>query len=191
MAGMGPAPTGNARRRNAAPTMTQLPAEGRAGKAAPKFPLGPDLATKAKLQVARGKVEDLEYQLEEGKSVGSKLDSARERVLVLEEVVALQAKAESALWREIWQTPQAVEWERLCWTREVAQYVRWKVLGENGDMDASKEARQLADRLGLTPLALQRLRWVVVRDEVADKRNAKSTKPAAPKRTLKAVDDAG
>lgn len=193
VAGMGPAPTGNARRRNATPAMTQLPAEGRGGEPAPPFPLGPDVATVAKLSVARDKVAVLEFLLDEGKSVEAKLDSARERVLVLEHIVNVQKEAESVLWAELWDTPQAVEWERLRWTREVAQYVRWKVLGENGDLDAAKEARQLGDRLGLTPMALQRLRWVVVRDELADQRKAKTTEPAAQKRprNLKAVDDAG
>jgi hypothetical protein len=69
---------------------------------------------------------------------------------------------EVTLWAELWATPQAVQWERLRWTREVAQYVRWKALAEFGSLDAGKEARQLADRLGLSPLSLLRLRWEII-----------------------------
>ncbi|WP_437075203.1 hypothetical protein [Streptomyces sp. enrichment culture] len=43
----------------------------------------------------------------------------------------------------------------------MAQYVRWKSRAEAGDLDAAKEARQLGDRLGLTPLAMLRLRWKI------------------------------
>lgn len=69
---------------------------------------------------------------------------------------------EIVLWAELWATPQAVQWERLRWTREVAQYTRWKTLAEFGSLDAGKEARQLADRLGLSPLSLLRLRWEII-----------------------------
>jgi hypothetical protein len=62
------------------------------------------------------------------------------------------------------------------WTREVAQYARWKAKAELGDMEASKEARMLADRLGLTPKAMQDLRWTVAPDEVADRRQATSAR---------------
>ncbi|WP_074848216.1 hypothetical protein [Gordonia westfalica] len=49
-------------------------------------------------------------------------------------------------------------WEESHTHREVAQYVRWKVRAEQGDLKAAAEARQLSDRLGLNPLALMRLR---------------------------------
>ncbi|SDT85163.1 hypothetical protein SAMN04488548_1162 [Gordonia westfalica] len=51
-----------------------------------------------------------------------------------------------------------VIWEESHTHREVAQYVRWKVRAEQGDLKAAAEARQLSDRLGLNPLALMRLR---------------------------------
>src|SRR5690606_19724655 len=76
-------------------------------------------------------------------------------------------RLEAELWAELWAMPQAVAWERFSYTREVAQYVRWKALAELGDLDAAKEARQLGDRLGLTPLALLRLRWEITDDEPA------------------------
>lgn len=94
---------------------------------------------------------------------------------------------ERALWRDAWRTPQAVAWERFGWTIEVALYCRWVALAEMGALAAATEARQLSDRLGLTPLALLRLRWEIVEDEVETKRA--ETKPAADVRTrIRAVD---
>ncbi|PBO23035.1 hypothetical protein CLM85_18600, partial [Streptomyces albidoflavus] len=73
--------------------------------------------------------------------------------------------------------------------REVAQYVRWKVRAELGDLDASKEARQLADRLGLSPLAMLRLRWEIAADEVSEQREVRSTRTKKSARDrLKVVD---
>jgi hypothetical protein len=160
----GAAPNPARRRRNATVPMVPLPAAGRKGRP-PKWPLGPDIVTRARLTVARDKVEELEGRLAEGERVSeAALVRAREKVAVLEQVVEVQADREAELWREVWAMPQAVQWERLRWTRTVAQYVRWEVLGESGDMDASKEARQLGDRLGMTPLSLLRLRWEIVDD---------------------------
>jgi hypothetical protein len=162
MPGMGPPPKDPAqrRRRNATVAMTPLPAAGRQGRP-PKFPLGADIVTRAKLQVATERAGEIEEKREAGMASEQQLLAARERVAVLTAVVELQSKAELALWRELWKTPQAVEWDHGSYHREVAQYVRWKVLGESGDMDAAKEARQFADRLGLTPMALLRLRWSI------------------------------
>lgn len=195
MAGMGPEPSGHARRRNATVAMTKLPAEGRTDPP-PRFPLGSDLVLRARLRVARERQAELEDAVDAGRKIGeAKIDAARERVLVLEEVIAGQDEAEAELWAELWATPQAVEWYRQKWTREVAMYVRWSVRAGGGDLDAAKEARQLADRLGLTPMALLRLRWQIVRDEVADQRTQRTQTAAAPasppRPKLKAVDDAG
>lgn len=94
---------------------------------------------------------------------------------------------ELELWDQLWMTPQSVAWERLRWTREVACYVRYSILAEMGNMRAAPEARQLADRLGLTPLALLRLRWEIVSDEVAPRRET-AERPA--RHRLKVVDRA-
>lgn len=196
---MGPAPKpeGQRRRRNA-PTAatTRLPAEGRTGTA-PRWPLGDDIETAARLMVAQENVAELEEAEAEGRTVNqAKLDRARENVKVLEHIVAIQAKAERALWRELWRTPMAAAWERGRYTREVAQYVRWKVHGENGNIDAAKEARQLGDRLGLTPLSLLRLRWEVAADELAQARAVRTppklaAAPASARDRLRIADAAG
>lgn len=109
--------------------------------------------------------------------------------------MAEQSDAEARLWRELWRTPQAAAWISLSVGREVAQYVRWKIRAEENSvggakaaLNASKEARLLADRLGLTPLALKRLEWEITGDEVAEKRE-ESAQPS-PARRLRAVDPA-
>ncbi|GCD37951.1 hypothetical protein OEIGOIKO_05761 [Streptomyces chrestomyceticus JCM 4735] len=195
MAGMGPAPKPNARRRNATVAMTKLPAGGRKG-APPKWPLPDDVVTVAKRDMAQRQADELELALLEPELTGRarsaaqrKLDAAQTAATVLGKQLETQARTEGELWAELWATPQAVAWERLGWTREVAQYVRWKVRAEMGDLDASKEARQLGDRLGLTPLAMLRLRWEVATDEVGEQRQERSARPARSARArLKVVD---
>jgi hypothetical protein len=73
--------------------------------------------------------------------------------------------AVAALWAELWATPQAVAWEDLGWTRVVARYCRWVVACEDDHADPPvallAELRQLEDRLGLSPMAMARLRWSI------------------------------
>lgn len=190
MAGRGPAPkpADQRARRNATAAMTRLPSEGRSGKA-PRWPLIDDIVTRARRDMWAGKVErladELEEVLTEGRPVGrleQRLDQAREELAILELRLAEQRKLERALWRELWRTPQAIQWERLGWTREVAQYVRHKVLAELGELDDAKEARQWSDRLGLTPLALQRLRWEIAEPEAGSEADSGSAAPGAAAR---------
>lgn len=201
MAGMGPPPKadGERRRRNATVAMTRLPAEGRTGKT-PTWPLIPDVVLTAKRDVAQAKVEVLEFDYaearEEGRStsgIEKKLDLARERLAILTAQLAEQKKLEASLWRDLWRLPQAVAWERLGWLRDVAQYVRHKVMAELGDLDSAREARQWSDRLGLTPLAMLRLRWEVAPNEVAQRRQERDSAaaPARDRRRLRVVDASG
>lgn len=74
------------------------------------------------------------------------------------------------LWTDLWRTPQAVAWERLGWTRVVARYALLLLAAEALNKDALSEARQLEDRLGLTPKAMRLLLWEITSDEVAEKR---------------------
>lgn len=199
MAGMGPPPKaeGQRRRRNATVATTRLPQSGRSGKT-PRWPLIPDITTKVRRDLAEEKVDTLQAQLSnaecEGKptySIENKLGLAKEQLAICEERLKEQRRIEASVWRELWKTPQAVQWETLGWYREVAQYVRWRVLGELGDMDAAKEARQWSDRLGLTPMAMLRLRWEVVPDEVSERRQtrtAPASRPASARERLRVVD---
>lgn len=161
--------------------------EGRGSNRAPAWPLIPDVVLTARRGLAADKVELLEYTLAEAESpskraaVERKLDAARETLAILEAQLREQRKLESVLWRDLWRLPQAVQWERLGWLRDVAQYVRFKVMAELGDMDSAKEARQWSDRLGLSPMSMLRLRWEVAVDETEPRRQERQT--AAPSRT--------
>lgn len=196
MAGMGPPPTdpSKRRRRNATVATTKLPAEGRTGEV-PPWPLIPDVTTKARRDLFARKVERLEDDLDAAAAEGNstdrieyRLDAAQEKLAILEAQLAEQERLELSLWTDLWGLPQAVQWERLSWMRDVAQYVRHKVLAELGDLNSAKEARQWSDRLGLTPLAMLRLRWEVVADEVAAQRERTGPAKSAARRRLKVVD---
>ncbi|MDT7847204.1 hypothetical protein [Streptomyces justiciae] len=198
MAGNGPPPkpAGQRRRRNATVATTKLPSEGRKGRP-PKWPLMDDVVLTSRRDLALRKADNLELALLEPDLKGrakvaaeQKADSAREAALILTKQVEAQQRIESELWRDLWKTPQAVMWGRLSWTREVAQYVRWKSRAEAGDLDAAKEARQLADRLGLTPLSMLRLRWEIATDEVSETRQArtKQQERQTTRRRLRVVD---
>ncbi|WP_193665372.1 hypothetical protein [Nocardioides kribbensis] len=100
--------------------------------------------------------------------------------------------SEPPTWAELWTTPQAVAWERLGWTRVVARYAEVVRMCENPEamsVGFLAEARQLEDRLGLTPMAMLRLRWEVASDEVAEQRVTKAPKTTARGR-LKVADNA-
>jgi hypothetical protein len=199
MAGMGPPPKHPSQRRRTNPTvaLTRLPAEGRT-KPAPDWPLIPDVVLRARRDMFASKVERLQEErqdlLDTGDSTGNverKIDTALERLSIVEAQLAAQKELEDTLWADLWKLPQAVEWERLGWLRDVAQYARFKVMGELGELDAAKEARMWSDRLGLTPLAMLRLRWEVSHDEVAERRSEKPAAAAsvAPSRRLRVVDN--
>lgn len=69
------------------------------------------------------------------------------------------AASEQWHWSALWKLPQAVAWEQLGWTRDIALYCRLMALAEGGQISAAGEARQWSDRLGLSAPALARLRW--------------------------------
>lgn len=169
MAGTGPAPKhpDQRARRNASMAMTRLPAEGRKGRA-PAWPFDADLATETAIFDAKRQIKDVEQELDwattsrDRSAQRRKLERAKKKLAEAQALKAFLAKNERRLWTDVWKTPQATQWEKLGWTREVAQYVRHKVKGEGGSLDDAKEARQLSDRLGLSPLALLRLRWEIV-----------------------------
>ena len=96
---------------------------------------------------------------------------------------------ESAAWKQAWTTPQAVAWERLGWVRPVARYVRCLVQAEEVGAPAALlgEVRQMEDRLGLSPMALLRLRWSVVADELADGTSSGTTPTPSSRTRLRVV----
>lgn len=78
------------------------------------------------------------------------------------------------VWAELWATPQAVAWEKLGWTRVVARYARVMLAAENLEKDAMAEARQLEDRLGLSPKSMRLLMWEISEDEISEQRETGS-----------------
>ena len=67
------------------------------------------------------------------------------------------------VWRELWALPQAAAWERLFMHRVVARYAAKLTEAEQPHSSSAilAEVRQLEDRLGLSPMAMLRLRWVI------------------------------
>ncbi len=189
----GPPPNPNAIRRNTRVGLTRLPAGGRRGRT-PKWPLPDNPRLTGRINIEVDLVEELEQrELDEGKlsrAEATKLTRAKQRLAILEEELRITQDTETVLWRELWRTPQASEWERLRWTREVAQYVRHKVAAECGNLDESKEARLRAEALGLTPKGMRALMWVIAPDEVAQARADKQADDKAQerRRRIRAVD---
>lgn len=156
-------PSARARRNNAKSDFRTLPSIGRTGKT-PRWPLTADLAMQAALETGRDRIANLQVELEDCEDrrrrgrIQRDLNRLEMSTAELELKIEQAADAEEAMWVELWAMPQAVMWEEAHANREVAQYVRWKIRAEQGDLKAGVEARQLSDRLGLNPLALLRLR---------------------------------
>lgn len=91
---------------------------------------------------------------------------------------------ELPLWRYLWSTPQAVMWERLHASRNVARFVRLAVQAEVPEASTRllAEARQMEHDLGLTPMGLHRLGWSITHDELAEQRKAGPRRLSAAER---------
>lgn len=186
-------PSVRARKNNPKADFRSLPAGGREG-AAPPWPLQPDVALTAELEMTRDRVATLQVQVEtesDGRKRG-RLSRNLDKLQMAAATLAIQVEQaddlEKALWADLWSTPQAVLWEESHALREVAQYVRWKVRAEQGDIKAAAEARALSDRLGLNPLALLRLRAEVERVEDAEDRGRRR-RTTTPRPAAKGDDD--
>lgn len=94
-----------------------------------------------------------------------------------------QTAYEKRVWAELWALPQAVAWaQQHTPPRVVANYMRFSIMAEQGDLKAATEARQAEDRLGLNPAAMLRNRWRIKADDLAEKREEK--KARAPRRLV-------
>lgn len=132
----------------------------------PEWPLLADIARRATSVVTEQALAVVEHELETAeprKKAGltKRALDLRRHVTVLGMQIAEQERVELEIWASLWVQPQAAAWAELGWTRDVAQYVRHKSLGEMGSLDDAKEARQWSDRLGLNPAAMMRNRWRV------------------------------
>lgn len=83
-----------------------------------------------------------------------------------------QTKRETELWKKEWRRPQAVMWERNGQEVEVALYVRRLAEAEvrGAPVTLANLVRQLQEALGISLPGMARLRWRIVSDRVAEKR---------------------
>lgn len=188
----GPPPDPNALRRERPEDKagwTLLPASGRSGDV-PLWPLPPDVRLSSLLESVEAQREVLCAQIDGGdapRGAHAKLAKLDQTAAEVQVRLRVAAGMEADLWSSIWTTPQSVVWESLRWTREVAIYVRWQVLGELGDLDAAKEARQWSDRLGLNPAAMLRNRWKIAVDAAPVTRRT-TTRTAGARERFKVVE---
>lgn len=179
-------PSVRARRNKPRADFRSLPADGRTG-ATPPWPLQPDVQATAALELARDRVAALQVDVEnaeDGRTKGRlrrELNKNEMIVATLSLQIEQASDAEVALWAELWTMPQAVIWEESHAGREVAQYVRWKIRAEQGDLKAATEARMLSDRLGLNPKALMALRAEIERADEAQERGERRRETRKPK----------
>ncbi|MGH1563045.1 hypothetical protein [Mumia sp. DW29H23] len=192
----GPAPkhpSVRARRNDPKSGFVTLPSKGREGDA-PPWPLKPDNALIVEHRVAVSMVERIEVALDQEtdgrkrRRLTKDLEAAEVKAETLQSQIEGQAEAELEVWRELWATPQAVEWERTHAFRAVAMFVRWSVKAEGGNLDATKEARMWSDRLGLNPLALHKLRQEVEQGDAAEEKGDERRKRRAQKKAPAASD---
>lgn len=171
----GPSPNPNAIRRNHRVGPVVLPAEGFKGRM-PSWPLPENPKMAARIRLIQDELELLEERdLDDdlSRTEKTKLTRTRERLAIAEAERDAIIDTEKDLWRKLWRTPQACEWARLRWDRDVAQYVRHKAAAEIGSLEDSREARQRGHHLGLTPKGMKDLMWTIAVDQVAQRRAEK------------------
>lgn len=78
------------------------------------------------------------------------------------------SRPERALWRELWTSPQATQWDD-SYRVAVAVYVSHStaLLSGAGSAWIAQEFRHLGDKLGLTPAGLSALGWRIVDERPA------------------------
>lgn len=176
---------------------SSLPAEGRGGDA-PEWPLQPDVAMTAELDQIDDRLAAIEVELEsaeDGRTKG-RLRRQQDQLSMSSAVLRLKLEqagdAERLLWVELWGSPQAVMWdESVAFARAVAQFVRWNIRAEQGDLKAAPEARLRGQELGLTPLSLMRLRREVEETEAAVDRGEQRRGRGKPSPTEDKKGDSG
>ena len=161
--------------------LTPLPAAGRPGRA-PKWPLGADVQLDTQIALIKLEVKDLDNEVEWCTIARDRAALRRKRDRVLKKQRELEAmrtaatRLEKEIWAALWKTPQATQWEKRNWFREVALYARHQAKAEAGSLDDSKEARAREDRLGLNDMAMLRLRWEIVDQAAATTGPARRSK---------------
>ena len=102
----------------------------------------------------------------------------------------LSVPAELDLWRKLWRRPQAVMWDKLHLHLQVAAYVRafiestrMPMTDDEGKFIPGASAGlktavlRMEAELGLSTVGMNQLRWIIVDDELAERR---AEAPPAP-----------
>lgn len=73
------------------------------------------------------------------------------------------SKEERALWRNLWRSPQATQWDD-SYIPAVAAYVTYSshIYADSATAWIAQEFRHLGGQLGLTPQGMAALGWVIV-----------------------------
>lgn len=97
------------------------------------------------------------------------------------------SRAVADVWLTLWRLPQAVAWAEQGFEYPVARLAVLTVAAMDPEAPSAvlTEVRQMEDRLGLNPAAMQRLRWKLADEEIED---AEVVPIAAKPRRVKAVD---
>ncbi|WP_281711308.1 hypothetical protein [Dermacoccus nishinomiyaensis] len=167
-------PSVRARRHAQNSGFKQLPADGIPVDKRPVWPLRPDPTMTAELELTEDKIAGMQADLaecEDGRTRGrlrKDIGAAELRAAILKAKLAEASDAELELWTQLWGTPQAALWESVAFQRTLAVFVRYQIRGEQGDLKCAAEARQISDRLGLSPMALQKLRAEIENAEAAE-----------------------
>lgn len=100
-------------------------------------------------------------------------------------------KSVASVWERLWRKPQAAAWVDLGYEFTVARLALLMVQAvKPGVLPAIlSEVRQIEDRLGLNPAAMQRLRWEVDGGEQADVVQLRVATGADSRRPPRAVDE--
>jgi hypothetical protein len=94
---------------------------------------------------------------------------------------------EKKLWRVLWKKPQAIMWQRLGQTFQVAAYVRAFIESTEAGAPASLKTSvlRMEDMLGLSMVGMNALRWKISLDELGEQRSSRQVeveKPASVRR---------
>lgn len=179
-------PSARARGNRGKAGFTSLPAGGREG-AAPAWPLPSDARLTALRDLAQDKIASLTAEIEsaeDGRTKGRlrrQLAHQEQSAAILGLQIEQQTDLELEMWAGLWSTPQATLWETsTAFARTLAQFVRWNVKGEQGDLDAAKEARLQRKDFGLTPMDLLKARAEITRVEEGEERTSRRRNGGQP-----------
>ena len=100
---------------------------------------------------------------------------------------------ERRMWRDLWRKPQAAEWDRLGLKMQVAAYVRAYVASTVAGAPAALKTAvlRMEDGLGLSPMGLRSLRWLIADPVHKQSPRSRETEPVRRLRAVSPAPEAG